>query len=56
MQDWLKECDSWCVCANTYAEAIKAGTACKIFVKKTNYKTLEIISLEKLKRYAVDLS
>jgi|TARA_Y100000310_G_C20376416_1_gene665973 hypothetical protein len=52
----LKEGDSWCICAGTYAEAIKAGTACKIFVKKTNYKTLEIISLEKLKKYAVDLS
>ena len=52
----LKDGDSWCICAGTYAEAIKAGTACKIFVKKTNYKTLEIIPLEKLKKYAVDLS
>jgi len=52
----LKDGDSWCICASTYAEAIKAGTACKIFVKKTNYKTLEIISLKKLKKYAVDLS
>ena len=52
----LKEGDSWCICAGTYAEAIKAGTACKIFIKKTNYRTLEIISLEDLKKYAVDLS
>ena len=52
----LKEGDSWCICAATYAEAINAGTACKIFLKKTNYKTLKIISLEKLKKYAVDLS
>ena len=52
----LKEGDSWCVCAGTYAEAIKAGTACKVFIKKTNYKTLEIIPLDKLKKYAVDLS
>ena len=52
----LKEGDSWCVCAGTFAEAINAGTACKIFLKKTNYKTLEIIPLEKLKKYAVDLS
>ena len=52
----LKEGDSWCICAGTYAEAIKAGTACKVFLKKTNYKTLEIIPLEKLKKYAVDLS
>tara|TARA_Y100000590_G_scaffold290216_1_gene326659 strand:- start:6132 stop:6512 length:381 start_codon:yes stop_codon:yes gene_type:complete len=52
----LKEGDSWCVCAATYAEAIKSGTACKIFLKKTNYKTLEIIPIEKLKTYAIDLS
>ena len=52
----LKEGDAWCVCAGTYAESIKAGTACKVFIKKTNYKTLEIIPLDKLKKYAVDLS
>ena len=52
----LKEGDSWCICAGTYAASINAGTACKIFLKKTNYKTLEIIPLEKLKKYAVDLS
>ena len=52
----LKNGDSWCVCATTYAQSIKAGTACKIFLKKTNYRTLEIVSLEKLKQYAIDLS
>ena len=52
----LKDGDSWCVCAGTYAQSIDAGTACKIFLKKTNYKTLEIIPLEKLKPYAIDLS
>ena len=52
----LKEGDSWCVCAGTYAESINAGVACKIFLKKTNHKTLEIIPLEKLKKYAIDLS
>ena len=51
----LKNGDCWCVCASTFAESINAGTACKIFLKKTNYKTLEIISLEKLKPYAIDL-
>ena len=52
----LKEGDSWCVCAGTYAESIIAGTACKIYLKKTNLRTLEIISLEKLKPFAIDLS
>jgi len=52
----LKEGDCWCVCAGSYAQSIQAGTACKIYLKKTNYKTLEIIPLEKLKMYAIDLS
>ena len=52
----LKDGDCWCVCAGTYAESINAGTACRIYLKKTNIKTLEIIPLEKLKEYAVDLS
>ena len=52
----LKEGDDWCVCAATYAEAINAGTACHIYLKRTNKKTLEIISLEKLKKFAIDLS
>jgi len=52
----LKEGDCWCVCAATFAQSIKEGTACKIFLKKTNYKTLELIPIEKLKEYAIDLS
>ena len=52
----LKNGDSWCVCAGTFAQAIAAGKACKIFLKKTNYKTLQIITLDKLKKYAIDLS
>jgi len=52
----LKDGNSWCVCADTYAESIKAGIACKIYLKKTNYKTLEIIPIEQLKKYAIDLS
>jgi uncharacterized protein (DUF2237 family) len=52
----LKDGDCWCICAGTYAQSLDAGTACKVFLKKTNYKTLEIIPLEKLKPYAIDLS
>ena len=52
----LKEGDSWCVCAGTFALSIDAGTACKVYLKKTNLRTLEIIPLSKLKQYAIDLS
>ena len=52
----LKDGDSWCVCATTYAQSIEAGTACPVFLKRTNEKTLELIPIEKLKKYAIDLS
>ena len=52
----LKEGNSWCVCAASYAQAIDAGIACPIYLKKTNQKTLEIIPIEKLKKFAIDLS
>ena len=52
----LKEGDSWCVCAGTYAESIKAGIACPIYLKKTNEETLNLIPIEQLKKFAIDLS
>ena len=52
----LKEGDSWCVCATWYARSIEEGTACPIFLKKTNEKTLQLIPIEKLKKNAIDLS
>ena len=52
----LKDGDNWCICAVTFAQSIDAGTACKVYLKKTNFKTLEVIPLEKLKKYAIDLS
>ena len=52
----LKEGDSWCLCATWYARAIEENVACSIFLKKTNIKTLELIPLEKLKKYALDIS
>ena len=52
----LKEGDCWCVCASSYAKSIEAGTACPVFLKRTNEKTLKLIPIEKLKKYAIDLS
>ena len=51
----LKEGDCWCVCAVSYLQAIDENVACPIYLKKTNEKTLEVISLEKLKKFAIDL-
>ena len=52
----LKDGDNWCVCANWFARAVEAGKECKIYLKKTNEKTLKIIPLEILKKHAIDLS
>ena len=52
----LKDGDSWCICATWYARAIEEDAACSIFLKKTNVKTLDLIPIEKLKKFAVDLS
>ena len=51
----LKNGDSWCVCAASYAQAIEVGLACPIYLRKTNEKTLELIPLNILKKYAIDL-
>ena len=52
----LKDNDNWCVCATWFARAVEAGKGCKIYLKKTNEKTLKIIPLEILKKHAIDLS
>ena len=39
-----------------YARAIEEDAACFLYLKKTNIKTLELIPIEKLKKFAVDLS
>ena len=52
----LKDGDRWCVCANWFAKAVEAGKACPIYLKKTNIKTLELIPVGKLKKFALDVS
>ena len=54
--DGLKNGDCWCVRAIWFKRAVDAGHGCKIFLKSTNIKTLEIIELDILKKYAIDLS
>ena len=52
----LKSGDSWCLCALRWEEARKAGCAPRIKLTSTNIKTLEIIELEHLKEYQIDLN
>lgn len=52
----LKAGDRWCLCAARWREALEAGAAPRVVLNSTNEATLEIVSLEMLKRYAVDLN
>ena len=45
----------WCLCAARWVEALQAGKAPQVVLNATNEATLDIVSLEDLKRYAVDL-
>lgn len=50
----LKSGDVWCLCANRWKEALKAGVAPPIILKATNEKALEYISLDDLKSHVVN--
>ena len=52
----LKEGDKWCVCADSVARAIEAGKGCSIYLKRTHENTLKLVPIEKLKKFAIDLS
>jgi uncharacterized protein len=52
----LKPGDRWCLCAARWKEALEADAAPRVVLTATHQKALEIVSLEDLKRYAIDLS
>ena len=47
--------DKWCLCAMRWKEALDAGVAPPVVLAATHEKALEFVSLEDLKRHAVDL-
>ncbi len=52
----LKPGDKWCLCANRWLEAFEAGVAPRILAKATNLKTLEIISMDMIRKFALDIA
>ena len=52
----LKDGDSWCLCASRWLEAEKHGCAPKVKVLATNQKALELIDINLLKKYSIDLN
>ena len=47
--------DRWCLCAERWKEALDAGMAPRVILRATHENTLKVVSLEDLKRYAIDL-
>ena len=52
----LQPGDCWCLCAERWKEALADGMAPPVKLAGTHAKTLEFVSLEALKAYALDLA
>ena len=51
----LKAGERWCLCATRWREALLAGKAPRVVLNSCNEASLEIVSLDDLKRFAIDL-
>ncbi|MBL1277766.1 MAG: DUF2237 domain-containing protein [Ectothiorhodospiraceae bacterium] len=52
----LRPGNSWCLCAARWLEAYEDDMAPRVYLTKTHKKALEIITIDLLKKFAVDLN
>lgn len=52
----LKPGDRWCLCVMRWKEAFDAGVAPPVILSSTHISALDYVSLEDLKKHAIDLS
>lgn len=52
----LRPGDRWCLCASRWREALEAGAAPRVVLQSTHERALGIVTLDELKRHALDLS
>jgi uncharacterized protein (DUF2237 family) len=52
----LKPGDRWCLCAGRWQEALEAGMAPRVVLAATHEAALDVVTLDDLKRHALDLS
>ena len=52
----LKAGDRWCLCAARWLEAEQADVAPRVLLRRTHMRALEIVPLDLLRQYAVDLN
>ena len=51
----LKAGDRWCLCAARWREALQAGCAPRVVLTATHERTLDYVTLDDLKKHAIDL-
>ncbi|MEL5878492.1 DUF2237 domain-containing protein [Cereibacter sphaeroides] len=52
----LKPGDRWCLCAGRFLQAHEEGAAPQVRLGATHRRTLDVVPLEVLKLYAIDLA
>ena len=52
----LKPGDRWCVCAGRWKEAMEAGFAAPVVLEATHVNALDVVSLDDLRKHAIELS
>ena len=52
----LKSGDKWCLCVTRWEDAFLAGVAPRIVLAATHERALDVVELEELKAYALDLN
>lgn len=52
----LKPGDGWCLCAARWLEAYESNMAPRVYLTRTHKKALDVVPIELLKKYAVDLN
>lgn len=52
----LKPGDGWCLCAARWLEAYESNMAPRVYLMRTHKKALDVVPIELLKKYAVDLN
>jgi len=48
--------DSWCLCAARWWEAYNQGMAPRVYLRRTHKKALDVIPMDVLREYAIDLN
>jgi uncharacterized protein (DUF2237 family) len=52
----LRAGDRWCLCAARWLEAQQADKAPRVYLRRTHRRALDVVPIDLLRRYAVDLN